>query len=179
MTTLIVGLGNPGPKYFKTRHNVGFMILDYMAEQFRSAPFQDKSNCLYTKATYQEHTLYLVKPHTFMNLSGQALASFVHYFNIKPTQIIVIHDEIDLKFLDIRVKQGGGHGGHNGLRNLIEHIGAGFTRIRIGVGRPEIKGLEADYVLSDFSAHERAQISTQLPEITMKVLDTLSEQSPT
>ncbi len=133
---LLVGLGNPGPKYETTRHNFGFLLIDAFKERFSDAK------------------VITLKPNTFMNLSGGPVQRAMAFYKIGPEQVLVAHDDIDLALGDVRVKIGGGHGGHNGLRDIIRLIGPDFIRIRLGVGRPKIKGTEADFVLSPFLKDE-------------------------
>lgn len=146
---LIVGLGNPGNQYAKTRHNVGFRVLDFLDLDFHKG-----FSGLYAKSG---DSLYL-KPQTFMNCSGDSVLAAMSFHKIKPEDLIVIHDELDLPFGTVKLKKSGGHAGHNGLRDIIRLIGADFTRIRIGIGKPEHKTQVADYVLSPFSSTEEAEL---------------------
>ncbi|MES2503466.1 MAG: aminoacyl-tRNA hydrolase [Myxococcota bacterium] len=146
---LIVGLGNPGDIYAKNRHNVGFRVLDFLGLNF-----QKGFSGLYAK---DSQFIYL-KPQTFMNKSGDSVLAAASFHKIKPEDILVIHDELDLSFGTVRQKKGGGHAGHNGLRDITRVLGAEFSRIRIGISRPEHKGQVADYVLSNFSKEEEASL---------------------
>jgi peptidyl-tRNA hydrolase, PTH1 family len=151
---LIVGLGNPGPRYQGTRHNAGFMVLDRLAETIRVSADRTKFASLYGEGSWLGEQLVLLKPQTFMNLSGRAVADAARFYKVPPANIIVVHDELDLPFGQIRLKEGGGHGGHNGLRSIIAELGsADFIRIRIGIGRPD-KGSAEKYVLAPFPAEE-------------------------
>ena len=147
---LIVGLGNPGKKYFKTRHNVGFdwvdnLILNKNVEFKEFSKF--KSNI--AKIDFIFGSVFILKPLTFMNNSGIAVSLFVNYYNIELDDIIIVHDELDLKPGSIVFKSGKGHGGHNGLRSVINHLGdKSFDRLRVGIGHPGEKSLVSDYVLS-------------------------------
>ncbi len=146
---LIVGLGNPGADYVNTRHNAGFWFLDLMAAQL-SLSFRHEKRFNADESRYREsgNDVYLLKPMTFMNRSGQSVGAVARYYHLQPEQILVVHDELDLAPGDNRLKQGGGHGGHNGLRDLINHLGGpGFFRIRIGIGRPGDSSLVTNYVL--------------------------------
>ena len=153
-TKLIVGLGNPGPKYQGTRHNAGFMVLDRLAEVIRVTVDRTKFNGLYGEGNWFGERLVLLKPQAFMNLSGRGVAEASRFFKIVPADIFVIHDDLDLPFGQIRLKEGGGHGGHNGLRSIIADLGsADFLRLRVGIGRPD-KGSAEKYVLSSFPVEE-------------------------
>ncbi len=154
---IIIGLGNPGRKYEQTRHNAGFMVVDAIARSLRFALSQEKYHALVGKARIGDEDVVLAKPQTFMNESGRSAGAVLRYTYGKPADLIVIHDELDLPLGTVRVKSGGGHGGHNGLRSIIEHIGSpDFIRVRVGVGRPEPGTDAAKYVLSTFRPDERA-----------------------
>jgi PTH1 family peptidyl-tRNA hydrolase len=142
---LIVGLGNPGAKYEYTLHNLGFLAIDQFLSG-ESVRWQTKWNAQWTKIQINDEDVVFLKPQTFMNLSGNAIRDCMNFFKFTPNQVIVIHDEVDLEFGDVRLKKGGGAGGHNGLVSTIEHIGADFYRIRGGVGKSTNKEL-ADYLL--------------------------------
>lgn len=159
--TLIVGLGNPDLQYKNNRHNVGFMVIDALIGGQSSCEKITKAN--FKGELFKAPSMLLLKPTTYMNLSGESVRSVDDYF--KPDQIIVIHDDLDLPFGTLRFKIGGGHGGHNGLRSIDAHIGAEYIRVRIGIGKPEHKSDVARYVLSDFSACQREF----LPEIILHV----------
>jgi len=156
---LLLGLGNPGPKYQHNRHNVGFMVVDRLAEHFAREPFREKFQGLFARAALSEGTgstgeFGLLKPLTFMNLSGQAAQKALAFFKLERQQLIVVHDELDLPFETVRVKLGGGSAGHNGIKSLAQHCGGPeFVRIRVGIGRPR-SGTTEHYVLSDFNRDE-------------------------
>lgn len=153
---IIIGLGNPGRKYERTRHNIGFQTADELARQTGGAINQEKHHALLAKARFGDAAVVLAKPQTYMNESGRAAAAILRDAYAAPGDVIVVHDELDLPLGTIRVKTGGGHGGHNGLRSLIEHLGsADFVRVRVGIGRPPAGMEAADYVLAPFSAEER------------------------
>jgi PTH1 family peptidyl-tRNA hydrolase len=153
---IIVGLGNPGRKYERTRHNAGFMALDELAKDLHVDVAQDKYHALIGKARLDSEPAVLAKPQTYMNDSGRVAAAILRDYYGEVSDLIVIHDELDLPLGVIRVKIGGGHGGHNGLRSLIEQLGSpDFGRVRIGIGRPASNIDPADYVLSPFLAEER------------------------
>ncbi len=151
---LVVGLGNPGNRYQWTRHNAGFMVLDRLSH-VSSIPVAKKCfSGLCGEGFWQDNRLLLLKPQTFMNLSGRSVAEAVRFHKLSPSDILVLHDEIDIPFGRVKMKVGGGHGGHNGLRSLLAELGTGdFTRIRIGVGRPDC-GEVVDYVLHPFERTE-------------------------
>jgi len=151
---LIAGLGTPGQRYQWTRHNAGFMVLDRLSH-LSGIPVTKKCfSGLVGEGFWQGHRLLLVKPQTFMNLSGRSVAEAVRFHKLAPEDLIVVHDEIDIPFGRAKLKVGGGHGGHNGLRSIVAELGnREFTRLRIGVGRPGCADV-ADYVLSPFDRKE-------------------------
>lgn len=148
---LFVGLGNPGPKYAMHRHNVGYMAVDRIAEDHGFAPWRKKFQGKLTEGTLGGEKIILLKPETFMNLSGQSVGEAMRFYKLDSTDITVFHDEIDLAPGKCRVKDGGGHAGHNGLRSLLQHLGPHYTRVRIGVGHPGHKDRVPGYVLHDFA----------------------------
>ena len=151
---LIVGLGNPEPKYLMNRHNIGFMVLDQLAQDAGISLSRTKFNGVYGTGHIEGHSVVLLKPMTFMNLSGRSVTPCSRFFDVEPQHILVAHDELDLAYGDLRLKAGGGHAGHNGLRSMVGELGtADFLRLRIGIGRPQ-KGSVSNFVLSDFSAGE-------------------------
>ena len=149
--TLYVGLGNPGPAYAMHRHNIGWRVINRLVSNIGA---RDISKSSFYGELYRHGNLFFLKPTTYMNLSGKSVQAVKNFFKIDPEDIIVIHDDIDLPFGAIRFKQGGGHGGHNGLRSIDEMVGRAYSRIRIGVGKPKYKSQVADYVLHDFSTEE-------------------------
>ncbi|MCB1141775.1 MAG: aminoacyl-tRNA hydrolase [Leptospiraceae bacterium] len=153
---LIVGLGNPGSKYESTRHNIGFQILDQFAKSNGQTLQEDKKQAQ-TKFSFEESTLHLLKPLEYMNLSGGAVSRVKNLYKLDPENILILHDEIDFPFGKIKRKLGGGHAGHNGLRDIIDRIGSkNFYRLRFGVGKPSHPDFEvADYVLSGFFNEEK------------------------
>ena len=148
---LFVGLGNPGQKYAGNRHNIGFMALDRIAQDHRFPPFRAKFQGVLSEGRLGSERVALLKPQTFMNLSGQSVGEAMRFFKIEPAKITVFHDELDLAPGKCRVKMGGGHAGHNGLRSIHAHIGEGYQRVRLGIGHPGHKDRVAPYVLSDFA----------------------------
>ena len=148
---LWVGLGNPGARYAHTRHNIGFMAVDRIAADHGFGPWRARFQGEISEGTLSGGKVLLLKPGTFMNLSGQSVAETARFHKLGPTDITVFHDEIDLAPAKIRVKTGGGHAGHNGLRSIHAHQGDGYHRVRLGVGHPGHKDAVADYVLHDFA----------------------------
>lgn len=152
---LIVGLGNPGAKYAANRHNIGFLALDRIQADHDLTPWRARFQGLTAEGRLGETRVTLLKPQTFMNLSGQAVGEAARYLKLTPADIIVLHDELDLAPGKCRVKQGGGHAGHNGLRSIHQHVGADYGRVRLGIGHPGHKDKVASYVLSDFAKAEQ------------------------
>ena len=149
---LIVGLGNPGFQYHNTRHNIGFLVVDELASRLGASVTKDKFSAQYVTAKLGSCSMVLLKPQTFMNRSGQSVVPAAQFFKVKPSNIIVIHDELDLSFSTCRLKVGGGHAGHNGLRSIINLLGSrDFVRLRMGIGRPP-HGDVSRFVLSGFAA---------------------------
>jgi PTH1 family peptidyl-tRNA hydrolase len=153
---LIVGLGNPGPKYANNRHNVGFMAADVLAARASAGAFREKFGGEYARA--QTSDMVLLKPLTYMNNSGECVQQAMQFFKIALADVLVIHDELDLAFGEVRLKQGGGTAGHNGLKSMVQHCsGDGFARLRLGIGRP--KGVDViGHVLGDFFEAERQML---------------------
>ncbi len=152
---LLVGLGNPGPKYTDTRHNVGFMVIDHLIQTLQANKL---SSANFNAELYKAGKHLLLIPLTFMNLSGESVIKVKNFYKIDTEDIIVIHDDLDLPFGAVRIKRGGGHGGHNGLKSLDAHIGKEYIRIRIGIGKPEYKSQVASYVLGNFSQEEQKEL---------------------
>ena len=148
---LFVGLGNPGTKYAKNRHNIGFMALDRIAEDHGFGPWKQKFQAELTEGRLGAEKVILLKPMTFMNLSGQSVGEAMRFYKLAPEDITVFHDELDLAPGKVRVKMGGGHAGHNGLRSIHQHVGEHYQRVRLGIGHPGRKELVAQYVLQDFA----------------------------
>jgi len=161
---LIVGLGNPGREYEKTRHNAGFRCLDKIADQLGVKVDKLKYQGLYCQTTYQDKKLFLLKPQTYMNLSGRSVLQLSAYFNIPPQRIIVLFDDISLEPGRLRVRANGSAGGHNGIKSIIQEVGSQeFPRVKIGVGAKPHPDFElADWVLSTFSANEEKALTVSL-----------------
>jgi PTH1 family peptidyl-tRNA hydrolase len=152
---LIVGLGNPGREYQTSRHNIGFMLVSHMAEKLHVSFTRMQSKALVTKTDYQNQKVILAKPQTYMNLSGQAVASLVRFYKIPLDQLMVVYDDVDLPFGRIRIRPSGGSAGQKGMQSIINQLGTQeFPRMRLGVGRPPGSKQAANYVLRDFSGED-------------------------
>ncbi len=154
--SLFVGLGNPGVQYENTRHNIGFKVIDALVKEFGA---RDISKSSFYGELFKHASHYFLKPTTFMNLSGKSVLAVKQFYKIELEDIIVIHDDIDIPFGALRFKQGGGHGGHNGLKSIDAMIGQEYLRVRIGVDKPSHKSQVADYVLHDFSHTEQLHLN--------------------
>lgn len=160
---LIVGLGNPGAQYVKTRHNVGFLAVDEIAHRFNFSPYKEKFSGLIAEGKIGGEKVLILKPQTYMNLSGNSVVKAALFYKILPDNIIVIHDDIDLQTSQIKAKLGGGSGGHNGIKSIDQHITNNYNRIRIGVGYP--KGAKAevvDHVLSGFGKEDAEMLDKNI-----------------
>jgi PTH1 family peptidyl-tRNA hydrolase len=151
---LVVGLGNPGSRYARNRHNVGFMAVDAIARRHGAPGFRNRFKGELAEGPIGGERVLLLKPQTFMNVSGESVGEAARFFKILPSEIVVIHDEIDLRPGKLRVKRGGGSAGHNGLRSIDSLLGPDYWRVRVGVGHPGIKELVQPYVLQNFSGEE-------------------------
>jgi PTH1 family peptidyl-tRNA hydrolase len=152
---IIAGLGNPGAKYAGHRHNIGFMAVDAIAEAHGFSPWRSKFQAEICDGCLGNEKVLLIKPQTFMNLSGQAVGEAMRFYKLTPDDVIVLYDELDLAPGKVRVKTGGGHAGHNGIRSLHQHIGPDFTKVRLGIGHPGDKRLVTNHVLGDFAKADR------------------------
>ncbi|MCY4274554.1 MAG: aminoacyl-tRNA hydrolase [Gammaproteobacteria bacterium] len=172
--SLIVGLGNPGKKYADTRHNAGWWFIEHLTAQFQFALKPEaRFQGLFGEFRFEQRVIRVLAPTTFMNHSGRSVVSCASYYKIKPNQIMVIHDEIDLIPGDCRIKFKGGHGGHNGLRDICKSLDtADFVRLRLGVGHPKSASMVINYVLSKPSSSELAQINWSIDR-SMKVMELL------
>lgn len=162
---LFAGLGNPGSQYEHNRHNVGFMAVDEIHRHHSFAPWRRKFQALISEGTIGGSKVLLMKPTTFMNESGRAVREAVAFYKLAPDQVLVIYDEMDLPAGKIRMKQGGGHGGHNGPRSVHAHIGGEYRRLRIGVGHPGDKHRVTNWVLSDFAKSDQDWLQPLMDEI--------------
>jgi PTH1 family peptidyl-tRNA hydrolase len=157
---LVAGLGNPGAQYANTRHNVGFDTIDYLAASYRIPLNRVRHKALTGEGIIQGRKVMLIKPQTFMNLSGEAISELVRFYKVPPADLIVIYDDIDLAVGRVRVRPGGSAGTHNGMRSIVERLGTtAFPRVRIGVGKPPPGWKLADFVLSRFSGEERPLVN--------------------
>jgi PTH1 family peptidyl-tRNA hydrolase len=168
---LFVGLGNPGAKYARHRHNIGFMAMDQIAADHGFPPWRGKFQGSMTQSDLGGEKVALLKPETFMNLSGQSVGEAMRFFKVSPADVVVFHDELDLAPGKLRVKTGGGHAGHNGLRSLHQHITPEYTRVRMGIGHPGHKDRVAGYVLHDFAKADEGW----LDDVLRGVSDGISE----
>ena len=160
---LIVGLGNPGVEYAGTRHNAGFMAVDAIADKYGFGSWREKFDGLIAEGKIADEKVYLLKPQTFMNLSGNSVVKAAMFYKILPQNIVVIHDDMDLDITQIKAKIGGGSGGHNGLKSIDAHITNGYNRIRLGVGHPKAAGDEVvNYVLSGFSKSDKENLQQNI-----------------
>lgn len=157
---LIVGLGNPGEKYAHTRHNVGFDVIDALMQKHQLSTLEQKFRADYTVWRLQSERVYLVKPYTYMNLSGEAVLPLMSYFGVGMDDIVVVYDDMDLSPGKIRLRQSGSAGGHNGMKSIINMLGSNqFNRIRVGIGRPHDGWKVVDHVLAPFTSDERLLIN--------------------
>lgn len=159
---LIVGLGNPGAKYSGNRHNIGFMAVDRIAADHGFGPWKTRFQGEFAEGRIGSGRVALLKPATFMNLSGQSVGEAMRYLKLAPAEVVVIHDELDLPPGRQRMKTGGGHAGHNGLRSIHQHIGEAYRRLRLGIGHPGDKDRVAAYVLSDFAKADQGWLDDLL-----------------
>ncbi len=159
------GLGNPGPQYAMHRHNVGFMAVDVLADRFDAPPPQKKFQGWVQEARIGGDKIILLKPATFMNHSGRSIRAAMDFYKIAPEDVTVFYDELDLAPFKMKVKRGGGASGHNGIRSTIEHIGADFRRVRLGIGHPGHKDRVGGYVLGNYSKSELDPLSDMLGAI--------------
>lgn len=169
---LVVGLGNPGPKYRDHRHNVGFMVVDKLAAHARD-PFREKFSGLFARAALDSEEFVLLKPQTYMNLSGEPTQKAMTFFKVPLERVIVVHDELDLEFGTVRVKLGGGTAGHNGLKSIVQCCGGPeFVRVRVGIGKAR-SGPGANHVLSDFSRDECIELPNVVERASLAVSDVM------
>ncbi|MFN4058532.1 MAG: aminoacyl-tRNA hydrolase [Roseinatronobacter sp.] len=159
---LFTGLGNPGAGYAGNRHNVGFMALDRIAQDHGFGPWRAKFQGLVSEGVLGDEKVVLLKPQTFMNLSGQSVQAAMGFYKLELGDLVVFHDELDLKPGQMRVKLGGGHAGHNGLRSIGQHLGPDYWRVRLGIGHPGHKDRVSGYVLSDFAKSEQDWLAALL-----------------
>ena len=178
---LIVGLGNPGPRYELTRHNVGQLVVDELAERRGEAFRAHKANARVAETWLRPGAdrLVLAKPNTFMNVSGGVVAGLANYYGVDADRIVVVHDELDIPFDTIKLKAGGGHGGHNGVRDVAKALGtADFSRVRVGIGRPAGRQDPADWLLEPFSSAERKNLGVLIADAADAVEQLVGEGLP-
>jgi len=163
---LLVGLGNPGPRYAGNRHNIGFMAVDAIIRRHSFSAIRERFHSLTAEGTIGGEKVLALAPQTFMNDSGRAVQAALQFFKLQPSDVIVLYDEIDLPLAKVRVKRGGGAGGHNGIRSIDAHIGPDYWRVRLGVDHPGQKEMVKAYVLMDFFKEEQAQVQAMLDAVT-------------
>lgn len=172
---MIIGLGNPGRKYENTRHNIGFQIIDELATQLNAPTMQSKFNGMYTVVHRPEGKVMLVKPLTYMNLSGECVRPLMDYYNIDVENIIVLYDDLDFPPGELKLRQKGSAGGHNGMKSIIQHVGTDkFKRVRLGIGRPTNGMKVVDYVLGNFSKAESPAIQEMVEQTVTACVDWLN-----
>ena len=174
MTRLVVGLGNPGPEYENTRHNAGFMTVDLLAETLCAAYWKNEGGAKVAHVRFGDDELVLVKPQTFMNISGKSVRKLADTYKVPVDEVVIVHDDLDLPEGSVRAKKGGGHGGHNGLRSLSEQLGGGdYLRVRIGIGRPPGRMDPADYVLEQLRRDASERLAAMIPTAAQCVMTLL------
>ncbi len=176
---LIIGLGNPGSEYLNNRHNVGFMALDNLYAHYLFESWRAKLGGLFSTASLGSEKILLVKPQTFMNLSGICVAKFKNFFKINVADIFVIYDDIDLGFGEVKIKQGGGDAGHKGVRSISQHLQTkDFNRIRLGIGRPITKEEVSQFVLSNFSKTEKDKLLILFQSLSEDIMKIIQKRTP-
>jgi PTH1 family peptidyl-tRNA hydrolase len=164
---IFAGLGNPGAQYEHNRHNIGFMAVDAIHRKRPFSPWQRKFKALVSEGELDGEKILLIKPQTYMNLSGEAVGEAMRFYKLTPAALTVFHDELDLPAAKIRVKTGGGHGGHNGLRSIDAHCGKDYRRVRLGIGHPGVKEMVHGHVLGDFSKADASWLDPLLDDIAL------------
>ena len=170
---VLVGLGNPEAKYKLNRHNVGFMAIDHIVENYELGPYKTKFQSHIVTKKINATPIIFAKPQTFMNLSGRSIGNILSFYKLKCENVIVIHDDLDLNIGIVKTKIGGGSGGHNGLKSLDSIIGKNYRRLRIGIGHPGDKNLVNNYVLGDFSKNENIILNEIIKNITFNLANIL------
>ncbi len=174
---LLVGLGNPGAQYAGNRHNIGFMLLDNLQDDYRGTPWRHQFHGLLSEAFIGVEKTLLLKPQTYMNRSGVSVGECARFYKIPPEEVVVFHDELDIDPARIKIKQGGGHGGHNGLKDIDRTLGQNYWRVRLGIGHPGDKHKVSGYVLQDFRKEEWPDIEDML-RLCVRHVPMLIQQSP-
>ena len=173
---VVIGLGNPGKKYEKTRHNIGFIAVDNLRKKFNISDEREKFQALVSEKNIDGEKVIFLKPQTFMNLSGNSVIEIVNFYKLDPKKdIIVIYDDMDLSFGDIRIREKGSSGGHNGIKSIISHIGEEFIRIKCGIGAKEKDAVE--HVLGEFNQTEQKDLDEILEKINNCVIEMLTVQN--
>ena len=171
---LVVGLGNPGKQYEKTKHNIGFMVIDAIADSVPHTPWREEQRAEVCNITVDGEKVLLVKPQTFMNLSGESVGPLMRYYKIDPSDVYCIYDDMDLPIGKLRIRPNGSSGGHNGIKSLISHIGTeNFPRFRVGIGRPLPQWTVIDHVLAPFSEESQEKVQKGIKDTVKAVLGTL------
>lgn len=171
---LVVGLGNPGKQYEKTKHNIGFMVIDAIADSVPHTPWREEQCAEVCSITVDGEKVLLVKPQTFMNLSGESVGPLMRYYKIDPSDVYCIYDDMDLPIGKLRIRPNGSSGGHNGIKSLISHIGTeNFPRFRVGIGRPLPQWTVIDHVLAPFSEESQEKVQKGIKDTVKAVLGTL------
>ena len=173
MTRLVVGLGNPGPEYAETRHNAGFLVVDLLAANLGATYWKDEAGAKVARVRLGDDDLVLAKPQTFMNVSGKAVSKLLDAYGVPAAEAIIVHDDLDLPEGTVRAKNGGGHGGHNGLRSLTDQVGPDFLRVRVGIGRPPGRQDPADFVLEPMRRDVRERMDAVVPDAAQCVMHIL------
>lgn len=176
MHYVMVGLGNPGTQHALNRHNIGFMVMDLIADMYNFPPFKTKFKSLISEKTINSHKIILVKPMTYMNLSGTAVCELLSFYKIPLKNMFVFHDELDIAPFRIKMKCGGGSGGHNGLSSLDQHCGKGYWRVRLGIGHPGHRDAVSGYVLGNFRDHELDDLTSLLNAVATGMPDLMSQE---
>ena len=172
---LLVGLGNPGEKYRNTRHNIGFSVVDKIAEKYSQTTWVKKFNGKSCQCRSEGNKFILLKPETFMNNSGQSVIAIITFYKLNLSDLIVLHDDLDLGVGQIKIKHKGGHAGHNGIRSIHQAIGDQYTRIRIGIGHPGNRTDVSSYVLSDFNKSDKAQMDSFMKDCVTNINELISD----
>ncbi|MGL4534459.1 MAG: aminoacyl-tRNA hydrolase [Fusobacteriaceae bacterium] len=174
---LIVGLGNPGTKYEKTRHNIGFEIIDLLSKELRTLPFKDKFQGSLSEISLNGEKILFLKPQTYMNLSGDSVSAIIKFYKIEKKDILIIFDDMDLSLGKIRFKTSGSAGGHNGIKSIISHIGQDFSRVKCGIGKAISRDENIDFVLGRFSKEEQLLVDEMFKSVISCTKDFIEEQS--
>jgi PTH1 family peptidyl-tRNA hydrolase len=174
VTRLVVGLGNPGREYAFTRHNAGFLVIDLLGDDLRATYWKDQAGAKVAAVAFSGEQLVLAKPQTFMNLSGNSVRRLAEKYDVPVPELVIVHDDLDVPAGKVRVKRGGGHGGHNGLRSIHERLGSdAYLRVRVGVGRPPGRMDAADYVLQPLKGAAWEELEASIPRAAEAVVSLL------